>query len=209
MHRSRHEAQINPHFLYNTLDAINWRAIENDEEEISNMISMLASLLRYSVSNIDKLVILRAEIEWLKKYMFLQQDRFGNSFDWEYAVTEEAMDYPIYKMLLQPLMENAILHAFEDIKTGGKITVNAFVRKDGRLEISVKDNGRGMRLQELALIRKQIKHKSSLDSKSIGISNVINRMWTYYGDDAEIYVESEWMEGTEFVLVIPAIKEDE
>ena len=75
------EAQINPHFLYNTLESINWRAIDHGEEEISNMLGTLGSLLRYSVSNIDMEVYLQAEICWLEKYVFLQRDRFHNSFD--------------------------------------------------------------------------------------------------------------------------------
>ena len=82
------EAQINPHFLFNTLDSINWRAIEHDEEEISNMLGTLGSLLRYSVSNIDMMVVLEAEISWLKKYIFLQRDRFQDSFDCSYEISE-------------------------------------------------------------------------------------------------------------------------
>lgn len=128
------EAQINPHFLFNTLDSINWRAIENDEEEISDMLATLGVFLRYSVSNIESMVCLEAEISWLKNMYFFKEIVF-NSFDCVYDVTEDAMGFPVYKMLLQPIIENTILHAFENVKEGGMINIEACVRKDGKLEI--------------------------------------------------------------------------
>lgn len=197
------EAQINPHFLFNTLDSINWRAIEHDEEEISNMLGALGSLLRYSVSNIDMMVMLKAEISWLKKYVFLQRDRFQDSFDCQYDIDENALDFPIYKMLLQPIIENTILHAFEEVKEGGIINVKAFVRDDGRLEIRIKDNGCGIREEVLEKIRREIRENGPLNSKSIGISNVIHRLQIYYRGEAELAVNSKLGEGTEFILVIP------
>lgn len=196
------EAQINPHFLYNTLDSINWRAIENEEEEISDMLGALGSLLRYSVSNIDKVVVLRAEIKWLEKYIFLQRDRFNYSFDCQYEIEEEAMDFPVYKMLLQPIIENTILHAFENVKKDGMIWVKAYVREE-KLHISIKDNGSGMKEEKLAEIQREISEVKALDSKSIGISNVVNRLRMYYQDEAKIEVYSKWQEGTEFRLTIP------
>lgn len=197
------EAQINPHFLFNTLDSINWRAIEHDEEEISDMLGTLGSLLRYSVSNIDMVVVLEAEISWLRKYVFLQRDRFNHSFDCVYDVTEEAMEFPIYKMLLQPIIENTILHAFLDVKQGGLICVHAFVREDGKLQIHIQDNGCGMEEKQLNEIRHEIMGGGALNSKSIGISNVVHRLKIYYQDQAEMKVNSTLGEGTEFILIIP------
>lgn len=197
------EAQINPHFLYNILDSINWRAVEHDEEEISNMLGTLGSLLRYSVSNIDMMVMLEAEISWLEKYIFLQRDRFQNSFDCQYDITNEAMVFPIYKMLLQPIIENIILHAFEEVKEGGMIDVKAFIREDGKLEIRVKDNGCGMADETLAEIKKEISEEGALNGRSIGISNVVHRLRIYYQDEADIVVKSKPGEGTEFILIIP------
>ena len=201
------EAQINPHFLYNTLDSINWRAIDAGEEEISDMLGTLGSLLRYSISNINGIVPLSVEIEWLKKYVFLQRERFNDSFDCVYDVAEDCLDYPIYKMLLQPLIENSILHAFRETKEGGIITVKAFIREDQKLQISIKDNGSGMSFEKLENLRKNILEKKALDSRSIGISNVVNRLKIYYRDEAEIRVESELGYGTELVLVIPETKQ--
>lgn len=201
------EAQINPHFLYNTLESINWRAIDHGEEEISDMLGMLGSLLRYSVSNIDMEVYLQAEICWLEKYVFLQRDRFHNSFDCVYHITEEAMEFPIYKMLLQPMIENIILHGFENVKEGGLIEVTAFVRDDGKLQISVKDNGGGMTEDKLQQIREQIHGSGALSSKSIGISNVVHRLKIYYQDDASIDINSTLHVGTEVIIIIPRREE--
>lgn len=197
------EAQINPHFLFNTLDSINWRAIENDEEEISNMLGALGSLLRYSVSNIEMVVLMKAEIDWLQKYIFLQRDRFNHSFDCQYEFSDEVLNFPIYKMLLQPIVENTILHAFEDTRSGGMIYFKAAITEDGRLRISIRDNGRGMSPETLEEIRREIREKDSLNSKSIGISNVVNRLWLYYHDKAELYVNSTLGVGSEFIMVIP------
>lgn len=197
------EAQINPHFLYNTLDSINWRAIENDEEEISNMLGALGSLLRYTVSNIDMVVVMAAEISWLKKYIFLQRDRFHNSFDCQYDIAEDVMSFPIYKMLLQPIIENSILHAFQDVNEGGMIYVTAYVRKDDKMVIKIRDNGSGMSEEVLGEIKEEIRNSNALNSRSIGISNIINRLKLYYQDEAELKVNSKLGEGTEFILIIP------
>lgn len=167
------------------------------------MLGTLGSLLRYSVSNIDMMVVLEAEISWLKKYIFLQRDRFQDSFDCSYEISEEALSFPIYKMLLQPIIENTILHAFEEVKEGGLIQVEAFVRTDGRLEIHVRDNGCGMPEEVLNSIREEIEKNGPLNSERIGISNVIHRLRIYYHEEAQIHVNSRQGEGTEFILVIP------
>ena len=149
------------------------------------------------------MVCLEAEISWLKKYVFLQRDRFQNSFDCVYDVTEDAMGFPVYKMLLQPIIENTILHAFENVKEGGMINIEACVRKDGKLEIHIRDNGCGMDILTLERIRKEIGENGALNSESIGISNVIHRLRIYYQEEADIMVKSKLGSGTEFILVIP------
>ncbi len=123
------EAQINPHFLYNTLDSINWLAIEKEEHQISEMLKGLAQILRYSIKDSNKMVTIEEELKWMKQYVFLQQYRFSSSFhclvDYEKAV----LGYRIHKLLLQPFIENAIIHGFAGVKSGGL------------LNLSVKANG--------------------------------------------------------------------
>ncbi|HEY9575600.1 MAG TPA: histidine kinase, partial [Lachnospiraceae bacterium] len=198
------EAQISPHFLYNTLDSINWMAIDAGEEEISNMLGSLGSLLRYSVSNSNSLVSFQAEIEWLKKYIFLQRVRFHDSFDCRYDLGEGAGDFPIYKMMLQPLIENSILHAFEDTKEGGLISLKAFIRKDNYLEISLKDNGKGIEKDVLNTIIKG-KLSGNIPNNGIGLSNVVERLSMYYKNKARIEIKSQIGQGTEVIIVIPYI----
>lgn len=197
------EAQINPHFLYNTLDSINWIAIENDQEEISQMLSSLGSLLRYSVTNIDMQVPLEVELEWMKKYTFLQQKRFDDSFVCQYDIQEESLNFPIYKMLLQPIIENIIIHGFQDKKQGGIIDVKTEVLADGKLRIVIEDNGCGIEPDILDRIHHDISNKTPLNSESIGISNIVNRTNLYYKGEAQIRIGSEPGQGTKVVLMIP------
>lgn len=99
------------------------------------------------------------------------------------------MGFPVYKMLLQPIIENTILHAFENVKEGGMINIEACVRKDGKLEIHIRDNGCGMDTLTLERIRKEIGENGALNSESIGISNVIHRLRIYYQEEADIMVK--------------------
>lgn len=197
------ETQINPHFLYNVLDSINWMAIDNDEMEISRMLTSLGSILRYSVTNIDTLVLLQSEIEWMKKYVFLQQERLGNKFICTYDVPPNTLGFPIYKMLLQPLVENAVLHAFEGIRSGGVISLRTRLTGRNMLEIRIADNGCGMDEETLQKIRRKIGGGVSEAGGSIGISNVVNRIHLYYKSQAKITVTSSPGAGSEFVLLLP------
>lgn len=104
---------------------------------------------------------------------------------------------------MQPIIENTILHAFENVKEGGMINIEACVRKDGKLEIHIRDNGCGMDTLTLERIRKEIGENGALNSESIGISNVIHRLRIYYQEEADIMVKSKLGSGTEFILVIP------
>lgn len=197
------EAQINPHFLYNVLDSINWIAIDNEEMEISRMLTSLGSILRYSVTNIDTVVLLEAEIEWMKKYIFLQQERLGKVFTCNFDVPENTLAFPIYKMLLQPLVENAIMHGFEGAAKNGIISLRTRRKEQNMLEIRISDNGCGMNEEAVREIRKKIDGEISKGGNSIGISNVINRIHLYYKSQAKITVNSRLGEGTEFVLLLP------
>lgn len=196
------ESQINPHFLYNTLDTINWMAIDNGQEEISEMLSDLGSLLRYSISNIDVIVFLAAEIEWNKKYLYLQQARFNHSFTCEYRIEDEALQFPIYKLVLQPIIENAVIHGFDGVKTGGLLTISAKVREN-MLYLEIWDNGNGMEPEVLENLTAYINNDELFDGNSIGLKNTVNRLRLYYAGEAKIKIESEPGKGTKVFLEIP------
>lgn len=184
------EAQINPHFLYNTLDAINWIAIENEQFLISKMLKNLANILRYSIHKSNGVVSVRSETEYLKQYIFLQQQRFSFSFHCIMDIDEEVMDLKMHKLLFQPLIENSINHGFPG-KSGEDLIIITIRKKGERhLMIQVKDNGKGM---DPALVYELNHYDYSLSSLegSIGVRNVIMRIRYYYGDEGNFEIESD------------------
>ncbi len=195
------EAQINPHFLYNTLDTINWMAIDKDEYEISNSISALAHILRYGIDNSNGIVTLREEIEWLKKYLFLQQTRLKNTFQCEIHVQPELMDRGIHKLLLQPFVENAILHGFEGVKRTHFLSVTVSA-KEGRIAVEIYDNGKGIS-QEMVREMNQGKFPQSRQKNHIGMENAMNRIQMYYGEEGKVEIESQEGEWTKVLILIP------
>lgn len=198
------EAQINPHFLYNTLDTINWMAIDKEEFDISNAINSLATILRYAIADSNEEVFVREEIEWLKKYIYLQQFRLKNTFVCNIDVEPEIMEYRIHKLLLQPFIENSILHGFEGIKSNHVLEVS--MRKEqGKLRILIHDNGKGIESDRLKRMKKGIYMESKMASH-IGLENAITRLHMYYRSQARIEINSRPEQGTEVLLWIPLIK---
>lgn len=195
------EAQINPHFLYNTLDTINWMAIDKDEYEISNMIATLANILRYGISDSNGIVKIRDEVEWLKQYIFLQQTKLKNSFDCHINVEPEIMGLSIHKLLLQPFIENAILHGFEGVERTHILQMD-MGREEERIAIRIRDNGCGIPEEIVREMNAGIFRKT--DNKNhIGMENAITRIHMYYGETAEVRIESRLGQGTEVQIMIP------
>lgn len=188
------EAQINPHFLYNTLDTINWMAIEKDEFEISNSISTLAVILRYAIDKSNEIVTVKEEMDWLKKYIYLQQTRLKNKFQCEIHVQPQVLNCPIHKLLLQPFVENAILHGF-DGAAGTNILTVSIEKIKNHLMILLKDNGKGME-RELADSFNNGTCAIGTDKNHIGMYNAISRIHMYYGEDAKVKIISEIGQGT-------------
>ncbi len=194
------EAQINPHFLYNTLDTINWMAIDRDEYDISNAINALAQILRYAIVDSNAEVTVREECEWLKRYIYLQQYRVKNQFACHIDVAPEAVDCRIHKLLLQPFVENAIIHGFANMTEGASLEVR-IGRHESQLEIRIRDNGTGMQAQQLERIRRQIGEEHS--HSHIGIQNVMTRIRMYYGESAQVELISDEQTGTTVRLQLP------
>lgn len=195
------EAQINPHFLYNTLDTINWMAIDHDEYEISNAINALAQILRYGIDHSNGIVTVRDEIGWLKQYIFLQQTRLKNIFQSEIHVEPGLMDYPIHKMLLQPFVENAFIHGFKTMGEDYKLTISMMHEKE-YLVFCIKDNGIGMDASRVEEINKGIFREAD-DKNHIGMENAIMRIKMYYGEGTKVEVKSTLNVGTEIIIYIP------
>lgn len=194
------EAQINPHFLYNTLDTINWMAIDREEYEISSSINALATILRYGINDSNKIVTVREEQEWLKKYLFLQQTRLKNGFSCEIHVEPEALECRIHKLLLQPFVENAVLHGFEGIHRQHFLSVS--IKKEDGIAIEIFDNGKGIPKEMTEQINRGIFPKSE-GRNHIGMKNAIGRIKMYYGEKGSVTVESSQGEYTRVSIKIP------
>lgn len=194
------EAQINPHFLYNTLDTINWMAIEKEEYDISNAINALATILRYAIAKSNAKVTVKEEIEWLKKYIFLQQFRLKDTITCDLDVDPDLLQAPIHKLLMQPFIENAIIHGFEDTGMDAKLWIS-LKREEDHIVIRIKDNGKGISPETVEQINKGV--IEAKDRTHIGMGNVITRMKMYYSDNASVSVESTMDVGTVVTLKIP------
>lgn len=195
------EAQINPHFIYNTLDTINWMAIDKDEYEISGMIATLAGILRYGISDSNGVVQIREEVDWLKQYVFLQQTKLKNAFECQINAQPELLGLPIHKLLLQPFVENAILHGFEGVERKYRLLVD--MARDGDfVRIRIEDNGCGIPGEIAEEINEGIFRKTD-DRNHIGMENAITRIRMYYGNQARVRVESQSGAGTTVEVRIP------
>lgn len=197
------EAQINPHFLYNTLDSINWMAIEHGEYEISKMLRNLGVILRYSVNKSNSVVTVEVLEDWLEKYISLHQIRFDNVFTYQIHVEEAAKQKKIHKLLIQPFVENAILHGLKEKEGGGLLLVDISVAEDrSTLNIIIEDNGAGMSKERLEQYNDPQKAVAD-DGRSIGLHNAFSRMRMYYGEGARWHVNSIENMGTVVTIKLP------
>jgi two-component system, sensor histidine kinase YesM len=195
------EAQINPHFLYNTLDAINWVAIEREEFHISKMLINLALILRYSIHISNEIVTLQEELEYLKRYIYLQQERFCYSFQYAIHIDDSLKNCKIHKLLLQPLIENTIVHGFPGSTGHDEINIVIQMQYDTHIQIEVIDNGKGMSQKLVDLFNNYDYSKDKIQT-SIGVRNVITRLELYYGSNSYFHVDSS-KQGTTVTLRIP------
>lgn len=178
------EAQIDPHFLYNILDTINWKAIENEQYEISELLAALADILRYAIRNPGEETTIAAEEEWLKKYMLLQQARLGESIKVEFLIEDGLEKCGIHKMLLQPFIENAVKYGFRN--QAGEHILKVSIKEAGeQLHIQIENNGVPISQEEVKRLNQGAEQKGH-----IGIANVRKRLKLYYSDQAVLYFES-------------------
>ena len=198
------EAQINPHFLYNTLDTINWMAIDKDEYDISNAISALANILRYAIVNSNGEVTIRDEMEWLRKYIYLQQYRVKSSFSYNAFVEPDAQNAIVHKLLLQPFIENSIKHGFMPDQEDAKLSVYVSCEND-LLKITIEDNGKGMEPEIIEKINNR-DFETLKGNTNIGISNVVTRLEMYYGKEGKMRAVPDMEKGSCIVIEIPLKK---
>lgn len=195
------QSQMNPHFLFNTLNAILVVSIKNNYTEIVDVIKYLSKTLRRLLSWKDDLVTIEEELSFTEMYLKIEKFRFCDKFQYEININETLLDYKIPKMSLQPLVENACKHGIQAIKEVGIININIEMCESGLL-VRVKDNGSGMEQYTLMELMENIKSEVEL-SASIGLRNVYRRLRLYYGEDVAFNIESRINAGTTIYFTVP------
>ena len=198
------QSQINPHFLYNTLDSIIWMAEGKKNEEVVLMTASLARLLRQSISNEDEVVPIANEVEYARGYLTIQKMRYKDKLEFQIDVDPSILHIPLIKLVLQPIIENAIYHGLKYKESKGLLIIKGFP-KDGNAVLQVIDDGVGMDEETRAHIYDR--HKVNYHSNGVGVYNVQKRLKLYYGEDYGITYESVVGKGTTATITIPGRQE--
>ena len=195
-------SQINPHFLYNTLETIRMKAVVNHQPEIVELVKMLAKTMRYNIQVTDRLVRLKEELLMVEYYLKIQEYRFGDRIKSE-LVIDPGVDVRAYilPLTIQPFVENAFVHGLEQKEHDGKLTIHVY-RKEDEIYIEIKDNGCGMDYYELGALRKNMRDENG-DDTHIGVRNVSQRIHILYGSEYGVEVYSTKNIGTKVVIHIP------
>ena len=197
------QSQINPHFLYNTLDIIVWMIENENSDKAVNIVTALAKFFRISLSKGKNIITVKDEVEHVRNYLMIQNMRFKNRFEYSIDVDEEVLSYSSLKLMLQPLVENAIYHGMEFMDGDGEIDVKVF-KEDDSLYFTITDNGLGMSedMVETLLSKDFVPSKKG---SGIGVKNVNERIKLYFGSEYGLKVESEPDEGTKITIHLPAV----
>lgn len=198
--------QINPHFLYNTLESIRMKSLTSGNREVANAIKLLGKSMRYVLENTGtSLVTLKKELDYVETYLQIQKIRFGDRVNYRIEVigTLDLEKYLILPLLLQPVVENAIVHGLEQVSENGRIDICVDVPEKEMLQISVSDNGCGMSGEELEILRIRMAQKTLDKTASIGLCNTNQRIRLYYGESYGMTIESTQGKGTRIRLKIP------
>ncbi|MBO4889740.1 MAG: sensor histidine kinase [Lachnospiraceae bacterium] len=196
------QSQINPHFLYNTLDTIIWLAEGGDEKRVVGMVKSLSAFFRTSLSRGRDIITIREELLHAKSYLEIQQFRYQDILEYEINVPEEFNEYTIPKITIQPLVENALYHGIKNKRGGGRITIDA-KRQGDDFVISVSDNGIGMSEERLAEVIDGLTGQQPSDSAIYGLYNVNERIRLKFGDKYGITLHSVFGQGSTCNILLP------
>lgn len=199
-------SQINPHFLYNTLETIRMRSIKAGCLEVANAVKLLGKSMRYVLQNTaTSFTTLEKELDYIETYLAIQKLRFHDRVNYTLKIQTpmELDEYSIFPLLLQPVVENAILHGLEDIEENGRIIIHIHTCED-KLHIVIYDNGCGMAPEEIRHMQQNMQNHPQESSKSIGLYNIYHRIQLYYGKTYGIKIQSRLQFGTAVTLILPA-----
>ncbi len=201
--RAALETQISAHFICNTLNTINYEAIEEGNHKVAALIKKLSNILRYSFDQKSQYVYFYQEFAWIEQYLFLMKARLEDTFDYQVDVDDDIMDWKCCKLMLQPFVENAVIHGFRGRESGGILRITGRKRED-RIEVRISDNGNGMP-REIAENIEKVLSNDEIDTNEIGIGirNAYARIRLYYGDKVKVAFQTKEGEGTEFTFELP------
>lgn len=199
-------SQINPHFLYNTLEMIRMKAVLNKDKEVAEIIKKLSKMMRSALERTDQPVPLKKEIDLVTTYLEIQQMRFGENFSYQFELKCDMTKYQLFPLLIQPIVENAIIHGLEPKEGPGCVKIYV-EEKEEHLLVSVEDNGVGMSGERLSQVYHRLNEETyQPDGEKIGVRNVHQRIQLYYGTDYGIEITSKLNEGTKVIFRLPMIK---
>jgi two-component system sensor histidine kinase YesM len=200
------QAQINPHFLYNTLDTIIWMAEANKTGEVIEIVRALSSFFRIALSKGQDWITIRQELEHVKSYLTIQKMRYRDILDYRVEADEDILEGAILKLTLQPLVENALYHGIKNKRHGGTIIVRARRTDQNMVLLEVQDDGVGFTGYKLAQIQKEINSDSdeiTIKESGFGLENVNKRIKLFYGKEFGLAICSQYLEGTRVTVTIP------
>lgn len=199
------QAQINPHFLYNTLDSIVWMAENGNSKDVITMVTSLARLFRISISRGKNIITVKEEIEHARNYLIIQKVRYKTKFNFEIEAEEEVLQLKTLKLLLQPIIENSLYHGVQYMVEEGFIKISVKIEA-GRLLYQVSDNGLGMKKE---IVNNILSYNSTNTGGSgVGVKNVHQRIQLYYGKEYGVDIDSELEEGTTVKIWLPVVKDE-
>lgn len=205
------QAQINPHFLYNALDTVNWMAMKKGDTEICDMVSAISNLMRISIGNKQDIFSIRQELKYVKDYLYIQETRYRDRFQVYFAIDEKILDEKIPKLTIQPLVENAIVHSVEVSKGKTVLNINGYIEQ-GNVVIEIKDDGVGMDRDTLLHLLDPPEGEEkdiSVAHTGLGMYAVHQRLRYLYGEEYGLTADSEPGNGTCIKICIPFTKGEE
>jgi two-component system sensor histidine kinase YesM len=202
------QAQINPHFLYNTLDSIYWKAQKSKEKDISEMIYALSKLFRLTLNRGNEFTEVQNEKDFIENYLILQKKRFQNKLEYKIEISDNILRYKIPKLILQPFVENSIIHGTEEDTDKSMLKICGYLEGE-KIKFTIQDNGRGIEEEVLKnLLDNAPDSKNSNMHKGYAIKNVKERLSLYYDGDYSLNIKSNINKGTMVEIVIPAVVQE-
>ena len=198
------ENQIDSHFLHNTLSTISFTAIHAGNHDVSRQIQHLSKMLRYTFERSTGIVPIREEADWLGDYLELQKLRYGGAIDYVLKVDSAAAHWPVHKLVLQPFVENSLLHGFEGVTHGGLIEIGIAPFDEKRIRVTIRDNGRGMTRMQVERLNRCFRGEDAGNAgRGIGLDNAALRIRSYYRGGARVIFRSWEGVGTVVALILP------